>query len=261
MQARGFWRLNDVSDTGLERELTLLLKSGSATEARIVAHLAEMDARKLSLIRGQSLFDYCQSRLGFSESEAWYRICAARAGRRFSIVFELLERREIHLTTIALIAKHLTAENHRELLAEVSGKTKRQVLELLARRYPKAEASSHVRKLPLRTGALAAGPTGILEPLSADAYRLQLNVSAVLQRKLEHARDLMSHANPSGDLAVVVERALDVLLEKLQGRRFGQTKRAGSSGRTEWRPRCCAERARAGALSYFKRSTAPSACA
>jgi hypothetical protein len=36
----------------------------------------------------------------------------------------------------------------------------------------------------------------------------------------------MSHANPSGDLAVLVERALDLLVDKLKARRFGETKRA-----------------------------------
>lgn len=41
----------------------------------------------------------------------------------------------------------------------------------------------------------------------------------------------MSHANPSGDLAVVVERALDALIEKLQSRRFAQAKSRGSGSK------------------------------
>jgi hypothetical protein len=53
---------------------------------------------------------------------------------------------------------------------------------------------------------------------------LQLHIDGRLEAKLALARDLMSHANPTGDLAVVVERALDVLIEKLRARRFGQTK-------------------------------------
>jgi HNH endonuclease len=225
MKARGFWTLVDVSDAELEANLRDLLRDGARTEARVVAHLAEVDARRLHLRGAQSLFEYCQARLGFSESEAWYRICAARAATQFPIIFELLERRQLHLTAVALLAKHLTRENHLELLNEVRGKTKRQILELLARRAPKSGVASHIRKLPLRAGAVAAGPTGVLEPLSADAYRLQLNVSQAFQQKLELARDLVSHANPSGDLAAVVERALDLLIEAERARRFGQTKR------------------------------------
>ena len=204
MHTRGFWTLHDVSDRELEAELRSLLGAGAKTEARIVAHLAEMDARRLTLIGGLSLFEYCQKRLGFSESEAWYRICAARTARRFPVVFELLERREVHLTAIALVAKHLTEENHLELLAEVRGKTKRQILEVLVQRFPKANVVSSFRRLPLPTGAVAVGPTASLEPLSPDNYLLQLMTSSALQAKLERARDLMSHANPTADLAVVV---------------------------------------------------------
>jgi len=141
-------------------------------------------------------------------------------------VSELLERRELHLTTIALIGKHLTEDNHRELLTAVRGKSKRQVLELLAQRWPKRAVPSNLRRL---AGTVAAGPSGTLEPLAHDSYRLQLHASAALLEKLELARDLMSHANPSGDLAVVVERALDVLLEKLRAQRFGQSKRPRAS--------------------------------
>jgi hypothetical protein len=148
--------------------------------------------------------------------------CVVRAS---PVVFELLERRELHLTTVALIAKRLTPENHLELLAEVRGKSKREVLEVLARRWPKGAVESSVRRLPVRGDRVAPGPTGTLQPLAIDSYCLQLHVSGALQAKLELARDLMSHANPSGDLAVVVERALDVLVEKLRAQRFGQPKR------------------------------------
>jgi hypothetical protein len=221
MQARGFWALGDVSDSELQGGLKELLRAGSRTEARIVAHLAEVDARRLHLLGAPSLFQYCLVDLGFSESEAWYRICAARAGRKFPLVFELLEQRELHLTAIALLSKYLTAENHRELLGEARGKTKQQLLEMLARRWPKADVATHLRRIP--AGAVAAGPTGTLEPRSAETYCLQLNASRELKAKLEQARDLMSHANPSGDLAIVVERALDLLIQKLRARRFGQT--------------------------------------
>jgi len=55
---------------------------------------------------------------------------------------------------------------------------------------------------------------------------LQLNVSASLREKLDLARALLSHAVPSGDYAELVERALDVLLEKTRKQRFAQTKLA-----------------------------------
>src|SRR4029077_3311703 len=70
--------------------------------------------------------------------------------------------------------------------------------------------------------APSVGPARI-EPLSAARYKLQLTASAELRDKLERARDLMRHRNPTGDLAAVVEGALDALLEKLEKERLGKT--------------------------------------
>jgi len=46
------------------------------------------------------------------------------------------------------LKRHLTRENHQELLAAASGKKKREVEELLARRYPQPDVPSSVRALP-----------------------------------------------------------------------------------------------------------------
>jgi hypothetical protein len=181
--------------------------------------LAELDARRLTLLGGVSLFEYCTKRLGLSEHEAYFRIAAARAARKFPIIFELLERRELHLTAVALLSKYLTRENHFELLAEARGKSKRQLLKVLARRWPKADFTSQVRRLPLE--AIAAGPTGSLEYLSEFTHRLEVLLSTQQHDKLELARDLLLHSNPTGNLSVVLERALDLLIAHEQKRQFG----------------------------------------
>jgi hypothetical protein len=65
--------------------------------------------------------------------------------------------------------------------------------------------------------------SGLCEPLSAARYRFQFSAGSELKAKLELARDLMSHANPSGDFAPIVERALDLLIAQLKKQRFGMT--------------------------------------
>ena len=77
----------------------------------------------------------------------------------------------------------------------------------------------------------AHGHAARIEPLSEDRYRVQLTASVELREKLERARDLMRHRNPSGDLAVVVERALDALLENLERERLGATIRPRRTAR------------------------------
>jgi hypothetical protein len=62
------------------------------------------------------------------------------------------------------------------------------------------------------------------EPLSSTRYLLRMCVGCEFKDKLEHARDLMSHGNPSNELVVILERALDLLVEKLEKQRFARTK-------------------------------------
>lgn len=123
-----FSSLRELADATLEDDLKRLLNDGARLEARIVMHLAELDTRKVHLRAGYaSLFKYCLQGLGLSEFEAVFRIAAARIGRKFPIVFDMLERRRIHLSAVHLLRHHLTDQNHRELLEEACGKSKRQL--------------------------------------------------------------------------------------------------------------------------------------
>jgi 5-methylcytosine-specific restriction endonuclease McrA len=66
-------------------------------------------------------------------------------------------------------------------------------------------------------------------PLSETRHKVQFTASDELRKKLERAQDLMRHANAQGDLAVVVERAVDLLLEKLEKQRLGKASRPRQS--------------------------------
>jgi hypothetical protein len=228
MNGREFWALRDVSDEKLEASLSRLLGAGARLEARVVAHLAEVDTRRLHLTVGcSSLYDYCRKRLGLSDYEAFARIAAARVARKYPVAFEMLERQQLHLTAVCEVREFLTAQNHRELLTEISGKTKLQIREILARRFPQADLPSSLKKLTT------------IDPLSPGRYRLQLMLSAQQKDKLELARDLMSHANPSGELSIVLEHALDQL-----GREIFTGKTGGQRRHRHLPERCSSSRNR-----------------
>ncbi|MBK9001460.1 MAG: HNH endonuclease [Myxococcales bacterium] len=53
---------------------------------------------------------------------------------------------------------------------------------------------------------------------------MELTASVAFRDKLEQARALLSHTVPSGDLATILERALDVLIERETKRRSGAGK-------------------------------------
>jgi 5-methylcytosine-specific restriction endonuclease McrA len=209
--------LSTVRDlVGEEREVT----------AKLVAYLGEVEERRLHLEAGfPSMFAFCTKELQMSENEAFRRLVAARIGRRFPVVYSLIASGAVHLSALELLRERLTEENHAELFAAVAGRSKSEIQELLAERFPKAD-------VPTR---------GRIEPLSEARYKVEFTASAELREKLELCRDLMSHANPTRDLGVVVERAVDLLLGELEKKRLGRTKRARpASSRTAKRGRVSA---------------------
>ena len=121
MLQRGMTKLETVSQLS-DSELLAAVKSAAQDErhatARLVALLAHVDQRRLYLGEGcSSLFTYCTQVLHLSEHAAYGRIEAARAARRYPIVLDLLADGSVTLTAVTLLAPHLTAANHRALLA------------------------------------------------------------------------------------------------------------------------------------------------
>ena len=86
-------------------------------------------------------------------------------------------------------------------------------------------APMHTVAPPL-DAAPSARPSRSISPLSPDRYKLQLTVTTDLKRKLDLARDLLRHAIPSGDLATIIDRALDLLLQQTLKRRFAAKRSA-----------------------------------
>jgi hypothetical protein len=130
-------------------EVIRLARRARETTASLVAHLAELDARRLYLGAGcPSLFVYCTDVLRLSEHEAYNRIEAARLARRFPRILQRLAEGAVTLTAVRLLSSRLTEENHEELLAAATGQGKRDVERLIARRFPVADVPSSIRKMP-----------------------------------------------------------------------------------------------------------------
>jgi hypothetical protein len=111
--------------------------------------LIELDARRLYLGEGfSSLFTFCTQALHLGEHAAYNRIETARAVRRYPIILDLLRDGAITLTSIRLLAPHLTPENHREVLERACHKTKRDVELLVASLNPRPDVPPTIRKLP-----------------------------------------------------------------------------------------------------------------
>jgi hypothetical protein len=138
-----------LSDNDLVVQVKALARCERVATASLIAHLAELDARRLYLAAGfSSMFTYCCEILHLSEPAAYNRIEAARAAKRFPVILWMLGEGSLSLATVRLLSSHLTAENHQELLAVATGQSKRQVEELLVRYFPRPDVPASVRKLP-----------------------------------------------------------------------------------------------------------------
>jgi hypothetical protein len=254
---------SSLTDSDLVAALARLAHGEREATVALIVHLAEFDGRRLFEGAGfSSTFKYCLEVLRLSEDAAFNRIEAARAARRYPAALDMLVTGALSPTTARMLARHLTPENHHELLAAASGKSKQQVEKLLAGLFPQPDVPSGIRKLPaarpsvpltattpaLDMGAppdargeadtastTLAGPGAgvvplpaapapatapLVRPLASERYLIRFTASAETCEKLRQAQDLLGHVVPSGDLAEVFDRALTVLVEDLQRKKF-----------------------------------------
>jgi hypothetical protein len=151
--------LKTIPDDELLHRLAALLAGSRHAEADLVAHIGEVDARRLYAREATpSMFVYCLERLHLSEREAYLRIAAARASREHPVILDMLADGRLHLTGIALLASHLTRENRDALLERATHKTKREIEELLAELAPRPDVRPSIRRLPLGRVVASTAP-------------------------------------------------------------------------------------------------------
>jgi hypothetical protein len=248
--------IHQLTNKDLLQEVKALAARERRVTARLITILGELDVRRLYLAEGySSLFTYCTQGLRLSEHAAYGRIEAARAARKFPRILDLLADGSITLTTVCLLAAHLTEENHQELLLRSIHKSKREVEQQIAALRPLPAVPSSIRKLPTPMPVLRAesspGPAPIVQvdaacltvstepvssvpvpppfavvvPLAPERYKVQFTVTRDTHDRLRRVQDLLRHAVPDGDPAVIFDRALTLLERQLQRRKLGHARR------------------------------------
>ena len=255
-----------LSDSDLLAHIVALAGKEREASVELVAHLAVLDVRP-SLFAAQgcgSLFGYCTERLRLSEDAACNRIEAARACRSFPVIFDHLASGALSLTSVRLLRRHLTPENHEAVLARACGRSRREVEALVAELAPRPDVPSSVRKLPTVTSAPAPTPIAaaplpstrveraivappeppprstpppftpppvvptrrpIIETTSPERYRVQFTIGKESHEKLRRVQALLRREIPSGDPGAIFDRALTLLLEKVERTKLGAAKK------------------------------------
>src|SRR5450755_415186 len=220
------YRLVGLKNSELLAELSELVQRSNAISAEELAHLAELEDRMLHLELGfPSLFAYCVEALGMSEGAAGRRVAAARVCRRFPKAFERVARGDLHLSALCALSPHFDPRNASELFEACRRKTRRQIEELLAARFPRADVREQIRRLPVRAHETAGVDQGApwrreIEALSGDRFGVHFTADAELRELIERARALASHRLPKGDLASLIKLVLETFVQHEEKRRF-----------------------------------------
>ncbi len=250
------FRFDHLDDTQLLRLLANLIAESRQNTARTIAVIAEVDRRRLYLPAGYtSMKAYCIEALGLSEDAAFKRFQVARVIDEFPALLEMLADGRLHLTGARMVAPHLTPENAGELLAAATHKTCFEIQRLLAECFPESDllavpqptgpsepASRQVEvtevgvvvdgDLPsllapeaaadqgqLASRQVASGPTKNLAP-----RRIPLSLLPETHDKIRYAKELLGHELPSGDDALVVERAMAEMIQRAEKRELRSTR-------------------------------------
>ena len=245
----------DLTDDQLLADVKRRAGTERHATAALIRSLMELDARRLYLSEGcASLFTYCTQVLHLAEGSAYNRIEAARAARRFPLILDALEDGSLTLTSVRLLAPHLTVDNHQDVLASARHKRKRDVEHIVAALHPQPAVPATVRKLPVSGGSptppqtrpaesstatppvaatsepaappvRTSAPRAAVMPLAPDRYKLQVTISGDTYAKFRRVQDLLRHTVPIGDPGDIIDRALTVLLAEVERRRCAATTR------------------------------------
>ena len=248
------YSLSHLTNDRLSRELAASAAQDRTSTATLLAHIAEFDARRLYLPAAYpSMHAYCVHELHLSEDSAFKRIRAARTAREYPAVFTAIAEGRLHLTAVVLLGPHLTPETADELLAAAAHKSKPEIEQLIAQRFPRQDVpagvlalssagpateqlvpepvESSVTKLaPEAVRASASRPLAV--PVAQPRVPLQHMVMPGTRDKLRYIGALMSHQVPSGDAAEVLDRTLDMAIRQLEKRKFAATTKPRRKQRT-----------------------------
>jgi len=266
---RLFADISRLPDDALVAETTRVAGVARQATAELVALLVEVERRSLHLALGYgSMFMYCTRLLRLSEQAAYNRITAARTARRFPRVLDLLAEGALTLSSLDLLAPHLTDDTVETMLEAASGQSTRAVGKLIAAWHPQPDLPTTLRALPSgaarkeapspgpllgveiegdgeaeRNSPAAEAPSDraevlvrsrprvIVAPIAPTRYLLKVTIGQDTHDKLQRARALLRHSIPDGDTDQILNRALSLLIDDVVRTKCASTskpRRAGS---------------------------------
>ena len=264
--------LSHLSDQDLLSGLLALVARDRENMAALLAHLAEVDFRRLYLSAAYpSMVVYCIEELHLSEDEAYKRIRVARTARRYPVVLAALAEGRLHVSGVLELRGYLTEENVDALVVAASHKSRSEIQVLLAEKFPQLPLASQITPLESEIIQLAPGPVELflasggaepelgpdrveltsegcgqrattastkarVRPLSPESFSVETTIDRETHEMLEYAQALLGHTFAPNDLPKLLARAMKALVTELEKKKFGANSRPRKGGGAFSRP-------------------------
>src|SRR5690349_1791865 len=191
----GACSLSHLSDQTLLGELAALVARDRTTTAELLAHIGEVDARCLWAPAGHpSMQAYCVEELHLSEDSARRRIHAANVARRVPAVLPALADGRLHVSAVILLGSCLSPGNAKDLIAAATHKTKSEIEQLIAERFPRldvptvlqriadsevtsSEQKCALERISVKSEVSSSGLPPKIEPLAPERHALQCTIA------------------------------------------------------------------------------------
>ena len=249
------YSLAHLSDGTLLRDLAALVARDRASTTEL-----QVDARRLYLPAGYpTMYAWCVGELNLAEEVALKRIRAARAARQFPAIFAAVADGRLHVSAVVQLAPYLTVETADDLLTASAHRSKSEIEELLAQRFPRPDLPTRLEAIgpplsPIHSGnsldldpVKAALPAPIepsapgridlsaparieapvprprVQPLAPERFGVQFTIEQSTRDLLRDVQSLLGHRVPAGDVAAVFHVALESLKRDLEKGKFAAT--------------------------------------
>lgn len=207
--------LKTLSSEALILETEKAVKNERHSTAVVVKHFQEIYDRKLHLKRGYpSLFEMATKHFGYCAGAAQRRINSMRLVNDLPEIESKIVSGELSLTTASTLQSFFTSEAKNKNAYPKQDKLK---LVTWCLNKPKIEVD---RELAILSPGREKRES--LTYTSEDRLRISFSISEELHQKLSHLKNLWSHANPSLSTENVLERIVEIALDKVDPVRINE---------------------------------------
>ena len=163
------------------------------------------------------------------------------------------------LSSLGVLAAHLSEENVEKLLAQAEGKTKEDVKEIVSAFRPKPAAEPAIRRKPVRSGespqwrsdsaesaqpperpvsrgeSESRKPAGSIEVACADFVNIRFAAGKSMKEKLVRFAEVLGIDGATRHMPELFEKALDLALEKIDPKKKLERRRKRQAARSKTR--------------------------